>query len=89
MVAKTKIEKLKRWISLSPLKAHRLNMGLTCAEISILCGVSRVTWVAWEKGNTSPKDENLRKIDKMIGGVKGGFVVLDYLKWHERKPNGI
>ena len=49
------------------LEAARVNAGLTQKELAKILGVSNVTVVNWEKGNTEPTISQLRTISELSG----------------------
>ncbi len=49
------------------LEAARVNAGLTQKELAEMLGVSNVTIVNWEKGNSEPSVSQLRKISELSG----------------------
>lgn len=49
------------------LEAARVNAGLTQKELAEILGVSNVTVVNWEKGNTEPTISQLRTISELSG----------------------
>lgn len=49
------------------LEAARVNAGLTQKELAELLGVSNVTVVNWEKGNTEPTISQLKVISDLSG----------------------
>lgn len=49
------------------LEAARVNAGLTQKELAEILGVSNVTVVNWEKGNTEPTISQLKLISKLSG----------------------
>lgn len=49
------------------LEAARVNAGLTQKELAKMLGVSNVTIVNWEKGNSEPSVSQLRKISELSG----------------------
>lgn len=49
------------------LEAARVNAGMTQKEWAAKLGVSNVTVVNWEKGNTEPSLSQLREISRLSG----------------------
>lgn len=49
------------------LEAARVNAGLTQKELAEILGVSNVTIVNWEKGNSEPSVSQLRTISELSG----------------------
>lgn len=49
------------------LEAARVNAGLTQKELAEMLGVSNVTIVNWEKGNSEPSVSQLRTISELSG----------------------
>jgi len=54
---------------------RRRELGLSQSRAASLAGVSRTTWVAWEKGTATPEDYNHVKIERPLewqpGSVEG------------------
>jgi len=49
------------------LKKHRINLGLTQAQLAELVGVARVSIIAIEKGRFLPTIETALQISKALG----------------------
>lgn len=49
------------------LEAARVNAGLTQKELAEMLGVSNVTIINWEKGNSEPSVSQLRTISELSG----------------------
>jgi transcriptional regulator with XRE-family HTH domain len=39
---------------------------ITQTQMAILCGVSLTTYQLWERGVTTPKPENLKKLEQIV-----------------------
>lgn len=50
----------------------------TCDEIAARIGVSGDTWQAWERGERTPSEQSIRKINQIVPGTKRG--VLDIVE---------
>lgn len=48
------------------IKELRKAKGLTQTELALRCGVSLTTIQLWERGVTTPKDENLAKLKQVL-----------------------
>lgn len=55
------------------IEAARVNAKLTQKELAEILGVSNTTIVNWEKGNTEPSINQLRKLSE-ISGIPLDFI---------------
>lgn len=49
------------------IKKLRHKIGLTQMDLAVKVGVSMVTIQAWERGLSTPKEENQIKLEKALG----------------------
>ena len=63
----------------SPLKAARLDLGLTQTELSDKIGVSQSLLAQWEPGKKLPNKKSMAKIHKIIK-IKSSDIYEFYLK---------
>lgn len=52
---------------MSKLKKARLERELTQIDVAKAVGVSLVSYRNWEDGVTTPKDENLARLEQVLG----------------------
>ena len=49
------------------LKQKRKDLDLTQGELAVKVGVSLTTIQLWERGVSKPSEENLKKLNKVLG----------------------
>lgn len=49
------------------LKELRKQAGMTQTEVAVAVGVSLTAYQLWERGASTPKDENLQKLKEVLG----------------------
>lgn len=52
---------------MNSIEKYRLKTGKTQDALAKEVGVSRATWINWERGRTSPYGRYLKKLSDMIG----------------------
>lgn len=57
---------IRAWIESNPLRRFRRSKRLTIADTAAAVGVSNMTVQYWENGSTSPTDENMGKIARLM-----------------------
>lgn len=50
---------------------RRQQLGLSQARAARTAGVSRTTWISWEKGGSTPEDYNYVKIERALDWERG------------------
>ena len=53
------------------LKAWRARLGITQEQAAFTLSVSVYTYVSWENGRRTPKNDNSRRIDALLGEGEG------------------
>jgi transcriptional regulator with XRE-family HTH domain len=48
------------------LKEQRITLGLTQAQVAVAVGVSLTGYQNWEKGLSTPSEENMKKLKKVL-----------------------
>ena len=52
-------------------KQKRIEKKLTQTQVAVMVGVSLTSYQLWEKGVSSPNEENKEKLYKVLGVEKG------------------
>lgn len=63
----------------SRIKAQRLVHGLTQESLAKKLGINRVSISQWERGDTSPKGNNLVRLAEILG-VKPEWLLLEIMQ---------
>jgi len=50
------------------LKSIRKSLGKSQVDMALMFKVSLTTWQMWEKGVTTPNEENMAKLNELLRG---------------------
>lgn len=58
---------MNEWRDINPLRAWRRTTGTKATTVAARLGVSGISVMLWEKGEKTPRPENLNAIGRLIG----------------------
>ena len=72
------------WRDENPLRAWRRKTGTKARTVADRLEVSNITIMHWEKGDKTPKPENLKAIGRLIGDVN---IRQSWARWIANDPS--
>lgn len=74
---------MNEWREQNPLRSWRHRTKTHATTVASRLDVSNITIMHWEKGDKTPKPENLKAIGRLIGDPK---IRLTWARWQANDP---